>query len=208
MKVAGESLAIRVLAGRVALANKRAAEARQHFIWVLGKDPRNPEALVELGRIEESEGQGAAAKKRYAAALRLRPKDPDLLLLIARAYARGGDYKNALPSGMKAIKLLRGSGQEARVFDVLIELGKAFTHGDKWARTRASELLFEATKPKNAPATAFLELGRLYRSGAGSGALDLVLPPGGGAGPRARRRLPRAWARRCGPRSSGTRTRG
>ena len=70
----------------------------------------------------------------------------------------------AVTNGTKAIRLLKGSAQDARAVEMMMELGRLLAQGDPWARKRAEELFFEATKPKNAPALPFFELGRLYRS--------------------------------------------
>jgi tetratricopeptide (TPR) repeat protein len=158
------SVGIRLLAGRVAVANKQPEDARKHFNEVLRRDPKHPEALVELGRLEEASGQSASARRRFAAALKLRPKDHELLYLIARVQARGGDAKAAVASGTKAMRLAKAAGQEARATEKMMELGKQLAQGDRWARKRAEELFFEATKPKNAPAPPFLELGRIHKA--------------------------------------------
>jgi tetratricopeptide (TPR) repeat protein len=163
MKHASGSVAVQLLAGRIALANKRTADAKSRFAAVLKGDPHNPEALVELGRIEASEGHGVKARQRFAAALRQRPKDPELLLLLARVHARGGDSRKAVASGLQAIKLLKHSEQTTRAYEVMVELGRLLTGTDRWGKARAEELFFEATKPQNAPATPFLELGKLHR---------------------------------------------
>ena len=158
------SVLIRLLAGRVALANGKSDEARRHFDEVLSRAPRHPEALIELGRLEEASGHGDQAGRRFAAALKQRPKDPELLFLVARAQARGGNPRVAVTNGIKAIRLLKGAAQDARAVEMMMELGRLLARGDSWARKRAEELFFEATKPKNAPALPFFELGRLYRS--------------------------------------------
>jgi tetratricopeptide (TPR) repeat protein len=163
LKHTAGSVAVQLLAGRVALANQRTADARNHFDELLRREPRNAEALVELGRLDAAEGNGAKARQRFASALKQRPKDPDLLVLLARGHAQTGDYRKAMASGMQAVKLLRQSGQTARAYEVMVELGRVAARGDPWAKTRAEELFFEATKPQNAPAAPFFELGRLHK---------------------------------------------
>jgi tetratricopeptide (TPR) repeat protein len=158
------SVLVRMLAGRVAQANGQPDAARRHFNEVLRRKPRHAEALVELGRLDEASGKSARARRRFAAALKLRPKDPELLFLVARAQARAGNTRSAYANGSQAVRLLKGSGQAGRAFELNMELGKLLAHGDKFARKRAEEIFFEATKPKNAPARPFLELGRVHRS--------------------------------------------
>lgn len=160
---AGDAVSLRLLAGRVALAADRRDDARAHFRAVLERDPKNPEALSELGRLETAAGNDDAARKHLQAALRQRPKDSELLLAVARTHAQSGNYRKAFDSGMSSIRLLRRSRREGQAFEAMVDLARLLAQGDKWARARAEELLFEATRPKNAPATPFLELGRLYR---------------------------------------------
>jgi tetratricopeptide (TPR) repeat protein len=162
IKFNSESTSIRLLAGRVSLANNQPDEARAMFNEVLKRDPNSAEALVELGRIEAAAGQRDQARKHFAKALELRPADPDLLLLLARVHAQSGDYRKALEYGSRALALFHKARQGYRVQETLVELGRSFRKGDKWAQSRAEELLFEATKPKAAPANAFLELGLLH----------------------------------------------
>jgi tetratricopeptide (TPR) repeat protein len=118
---------------------------------------------MPVSRFEEASGEAAQARRRFAAALKLRPKDPELLFLIARAQARSGDPRAAYTNGSRAIKLLRAANQDPRALEVTMQLGRLLAQRDKWARQRAAELFFEATKPKNAPALPFLELGRVHR---------------------------------------------
>jgi tetratricopeptide (TPR) repeat protein len=158
------STPLSILAGRVALANKELDEARAVFTGVLKREPSNTAALVELGRIEAAAKNRAAARKLFAKALRLRPKDPELLLSLSRVRAQSGDYRNALGYGTKAVRLFKETGQKFRTNEALIELGRIFSGGDRWAQARAEELLFEATKVKNPPPNALLELGKLYRA--------------------------------------------
>ena len=158
------SAPIQVLAGRVAAANQRWPEARAMFAKVLKQEPNNPEALVELGRLEAAAGERARARKHFARALELRPRDPDLLLLLSRVQAQSGDFRGALTQGMKAIRLLRETNQTHRSNEALVELGRNLRQKDRWAQARAEELLFEATKAKGAPVSAFLELGLLYQA--------------------------------------------
>jgi tetratricopeptide (TPR) repeat protein len=160
---AGTSIALRLLAGKVALADRRPVEARDHFKAVLLRDAKNADALIELGRIETAAGNDEAARRHFQAALRQRPRDTGLLLAVARAHAHSGNYRKALDSGMSSIRLLKRTGQEAQAQEAMVELGRLLAPGDKWAKTRAAELFFEATKPKDAPAAPFFELGRLYR---------------------------------------------
>jgi len=157
------STPIKILAGRVAVANNKLDQARKMFAEVLAKEPSNPEALVELGRIEAASKNPEAARKHFARALELRPRDPDLLLQLSRVHAQSGDYRSALGLGMRAIRLLRDTNQTYRTQETLVELGRVFRKGDRWAQDRAEELLFEATKAKQAPPNAYLELGLLYQ---------------------------------------------
>lgn len=158
------STALSILAGRVAVANKELAEARTVFTKVLKREPRNTAALVELGRIEAATKNRSEARKLFAKALRLRPKDPELLLSLSRVHAQSGDFRNALGYGTKAVRLFKETGQKFRTNEALIELGRMFRGGDRWAQGRAEELLFEATKVKDPPPNALLELGLLYRA--------------------------------------------
>ncbi|MCC6749559.1 MAG: tetratricopeptide repeat protein [Deltaproteobacteria bacterium] len=158
-----EATALMLLAGRVAQAEGQLDRARSLFKKVLNRDPRQAEALIDLGRAELEAKHVPKATQHFAAAVRLRPKDPELLLLQAEAYAKAGQYRQALKPGLQAIQAYVRSEQRGRAVEAMVTLGRAMRQGDAWARTRAQQLLFEATRQTQAPATAFLELGRVHR---------------------------------------------
>lgn len=154
---------IQLLAARVALANRQQDEARALLDKLLARNPRSPEALMELGRIMAANNKPRRARRYLARALRIRPRDPGLLLLAARAHAAAGDYRETYALGRRAIRLLDDAGQDGKVVEAMIEVGKVLREGDAWALTKAEELLFAAAKPRSAPAAAYLELGKLYQ---------------------------------------------
>jgi tetratricopeptide (TPR) repeat protein len=158
-----QSTSIQLLAGRIELANNQHEAAAKLFNAVLKKQPDNPQALLELGRIMATKRQGARARRYFARALRLRPRDPQLLLDLSRVHALTGDYKKAYTTAVAAIRLLRKSDQTHRVMEALVELARLLRRGDPWAVKKAEEVLYEATKPKNAPTSAYVEMGLLYR---------------------------------------------
>jgi tetratricopeptide (TPR) repeat protein len=163
MADARDSPAVRLLAARVAIEGGRVPEARTHLVHLLKGDPRNADGLIQLGRVEHAEGHAAAAKRRFAAAVQLRPKDPELLAALAKAQAQTGDYRDAVQSGLAAVRGLRAVRREPQAYSVMMDLAKELSRGDPWAKARSGELLFEVTKAKTSPAPAFLELGRIYR---------------------------------------------
>jgi tetratricopeptide (TPR) repeat protein len=157
------SAAMQMLAGRVALANNRLNEAAEMFQAVLKQDPKAAQALMELGRIMAVKKKTGPARRYFAQAIRLRPRDPDLLLQLAKVHADSGKYHKAFTTGKRAVDLLRAAGEGSRVTDATIVLARCLRDGDRWAQKKAEEVLFQATKPKNAPAKTFHELGLLYK---------------------------------------------
>jgi tetratricopeptide (TPR) repeat protein len=157
------SAAMQMLAGRVALANNKLDEAAGMFRAVLKQDPKAAQALMELGRIMAVKKKTGLARRYFAQAIRLRPRDPDLLLQLAKVHADTGKYHRAFTTGKRAVNLLRAAGEKRRVTDATIVLARSLRDGDRWAQKKAEEVLFQATKPKNAPARTFHELGLLYK---------------------------------------------
>jgi tetratricopeptide (TPR) repeat protein len=157
------SASMRLVAGRVALANKHLKEAATLFNAILKDDPRSPDALMELGRLESARGHQTKARAYFARALKLRPRDPELYEALSQVHARSGRPAKAITYGMRAADLFRERNRPLRACEALIALGRSLRAGDKRSVIKAEEILFEATKIPGAPARAYLELGLVHK---------------------------------------------
>jgi tetratricopeptide (TPR) repeat protein len=162
-KVRPEATSLHLLGGEVALLEGQLDKAQALFRKVLAKQPRRVEALVALGRIAAQRKQSRRAKRHFAAALRRRPKDPDVRQQLAMAYLHLRRWRDAYAQTQQAVKLLQKRGQRRRAVELRIVVGRALRRGDRRARKKAQELLFEASTSANPPPSAFYELGRLHR---------------------------------------------
>lgn len=80
-------------------------EAMKYFDKVLSLDAKNASAHNNRGNLLMIDDKYQDAVKAYAAAAKLSPKDPHVLVNLARAYKRQGDTKNAKETFIKARKL-------------------------------------------------------------------------------------------------------
>jgi tetratricopeptide (TPR) repeat protein len=158
-----ETPALVLLRGKLAEAEGNREEARKLLVGLLEKSPGDPAVIAEIGRLDLTSGLGREARARLAEALK-KVDSPDGVFLLARLQGMARDYHPALTSGLRAFQLYQRAGSSARGYEALVEVGRLLAHGDAWARTRAEELFFEATKEKDARGTPFLELGRIYRT--------------------------------------------
>lgn len=152
-------------AGQMALAQKQLKKAKHFFTVLLKNDPTNIEALVELSRTEFSEGHSSAAQLHLETVLHKWPDNPEHLQLVSLALAQMKEYNKALAPGLKASTLFRQAKQPSRAIEVWLDLGRQFSSGNHWAKSRAEELFFEASKQSypTAPAIPIFELGRNYQ---------------------------------------------
>lgn len=86
--------------------NREAAIAE--FNKVLALDPQNAAALNNLGNIAFLENENAEAEKRYLAAAKLEPEDPNIWLNILKTSIRLKKNDQAREAGEKIIALVEG----------------------------------------------------------------------------------------------------
>jgi Tfp pilus assembly protein PilF len=69
--------------------------AKQLYLQSLADEPRQPEVLVQLGRIELAEGQPVAARKRFGDALKVDDTHVEAMILLAYLDLREGHPDDA-----------------------------------------------------------------------------------------------------------------
>ncbi len=79
--------------------------AKQLYLRSLAEKPRQPEVLVQLGRIELAEGDSEGARKRFANALDVDPGYVDAMMLLAYLDIQGGRVDDAKARYDKAIEM-------------------------------------------------------------------------------------------------------
>ena len=84
------------LRGRVQLARRDLAGARNSFEQALTKDPVFLPAIASLASIDIAEGKPGEAEKRYEAVVKLDPKNAQAYLALAQLKARSGGNKDEI----------------------------------------------------------------------------------------------------------------
>ena len=79
--------------------------AKRLYLQSLTDEPRQPEVLVQLGRIELAEGDSDGAGKRFADALKVDPGYVDAMILLAYLDIRAGRVEDAKAWYDKAIEM-------------------------------------------------------------------------------------------------------
>jgi tetratricopeptide (TPR) repeat protein len=95
-------------------ALQRYAGAEAQFKLVLGQDGAMAEAWTGLGSCQLGQGRPRDALASYAAAQRLRPKDPDLQWGLSRAWSALGDVAQAAEHAATYKKLMREKDAHGR----------------------------------------------------------------------------------------------
>jgi len=95
-KYQADHAAINALHGRIALAQKRYAQAEQYFRQALQKRPRSAELWIDLGKALELQNKAKEAQTAYLRAVKYaRESDLVALMHLARVTSRLGDDKLA-----------------------------------------------------------------------------------------------------------------
>jgi Tfp pilus assembly protein PilF len=89
------SSAVHVRAGRLALLNNNAADARRSFDRALALEPRSLDAVSGLVAADIAQRRPADATARVEQYLEKTPNDPGLMLLAGRVYAATGNAAKA-----------------------------------------------------------------------------------------------------------------
>jgi len=89
--------------GSVLLAAGKNDEAAGHFKAALAIDSTDVDAMLLMGRIEESRGRLAEAQELYELARNHQPSRPQIALLLAGINARRGDESTARQLASRAI---------------------------------------------------------------------------------------------------------
>lgn len=84
------------LRGRVQLTRRDLTGARKSFEQALTKDPVFLPAIASLAAIDIAEGKPEEAEKRYAAVVKLDPKNAQAYLALAQLKARSGGSKDEI----------------------------------------------------------------------------------------------------------------
>ncbi|WP_437229741.1 tetratricopeptide repeat protein [Planctomicrobium sp. SH661] len=124
-------------------------------------EPKNPAKLkVAYGRLMEESGQLAEARKNYAAAIEIQPKEVDAILGLARLDQLAGNNEQAELGYKKAVKLAPNSSQAQ------YNLGQFYASQDRWED--ATECLTKAmlaepddTQSRYALAVALVHTGKV-----------------------------------------------
>ena len=81
------------------------SEARESYLKVLEKSPKDVDAQLGLARIDRAFGRGDQADAQLKKALKLFPKEPKVHVAIGQAYAAKQEWAQALDSMQTAHKL-------------------------------------------------------------------------------------------------------
>jgi tetratricopeptide (TPR) repeat protein len=84
--------------GRVAEANGRRNVARKHYETALSHDPKCVDAIVGIARLDLVGGQTRRAELGFQKALKLAPKNPDVLQSAGLFYSSQGRWRKAVAS--------------------------------------------------------------------------------------------------------------
>ena len=81
------------------------SEARESYLKVLEKSPRDADALLGVARIDRAFGRSEEADLQLKKALKLLPKEPKVFVAIGQAHAEKHEWKQALENMQIAHKL-------------------------------------------------------------------------------------------------------
>jgi len=70
---------VQISLGRTCESQGRFDEARSAYVEALKKDPKRADAELRLAILDDRKGDNAGADRHFARALKLRPKDPEIL---------------------------------------------------------------------------------------------------------------------------------
>jgi tetratricopeptide (TPR) repeat protein len=115
LELAGDSPQALLLAGQLALEQKKYPEARARLRQALARDPREAGAYQALAAVELADNRRAAAAAWLRRGLEHRAGDPALLQPLVELLIDGKEYAAA----QNALSQLRAAGQQARVVNYL-----------------------------------------------------------------------------------------
>jgi tetratricopeptide (TPR) repeat protein len=158
-----KSVTARLLAGDVALQTNKLRRARRHYAEALRLAPGSVDAHIGLGNVSLRSGRAGKARRRFAKALRKRRNDAELRLKLALIYAKAGMHTKAWPHAKKAFEIYKKQGKAKQRQLAMIAVGRLMRRGNREARYRAEDVLFEVTTGKDPPGEAFYELGIVHQ---------------------------------------------
>ena len=82
--------------GDALMKQQRLDEARAVIEQALALDPDYAAALISMGRLDLRSGDGTSAVERFRHALRVKPNDRSVMLLLGRALNQAGRYDEAI----------------------------------------------------------------------------------------------------------------
>ena len=159
-----ENRPLQLLRGELALRQSRWQSAEQAFQWVLDQSPQSVPALLGRARADHKLGRLKEANEYLARAASAAGTDGRRLMEVALALAEAAMFKRAIKLGTQALKLMRGadSPHEAAKYEALLSV--KLLVAPRAVALPAMRMLEHAIASTYAPAVAYLELARAYRS--------------------------------------------
>jgi tetratricopeptide (TPR) repeat protein len=143
-----------LLRGKILLGNGKPQDAVVAFRSILKDAPRSVEVLTLLGSAHLLSGEKELAKENLLKAVELDPKDSNAQLMLARFYARTGNYKDAL---RKIDEILETSPKNIDALETRIEI---FNAKQDQKGLQASILKLKENYPEDA--RGYYLLGQFY----------------------------------------------